>query len=41
MVYRIYVEKKEELKNDARALKNEVNEFLGINSLKDVRILNV
>jgi len=41
MVYRIYVEKKDELKNDARALKSEVNEFLGINSLTDVRILNV
>ena len=41
MVYRVYVEKKEELKNDARALKSEINEFLGINSLTDVRILNV
>ena len=41
MVYRIYVEKKEELKNDARALKSEINEFLGITSLTDVRILNV
>ena len=41
MVYRIYVEKKEELKNEARALKSEVNEFLNISSLTDVRILNV
>ncbi len=40
MVYRIYVEKKTGLDNEARALKNEISQFLGINSVERVRILN-
>ena len=40
MVYRIYVEKKPGLDNEARALKNEISAFLGIKSVERVRILN-
>ena len=40
MVYRIYVEKKEELANEARALLSEARDFLGITNLTGVRILN-
>ena len=40
MVYRIYVEKKCGLDNEARALKNEISTFLGIKSVEKVRILN-
>ena len=40
MVYRIYVEKKEELANEARELAGEARDFLGILSLEKVRILN-
>ena len=40
MVYRIYVEKKEELANEARELAGEARDFLGIRSLEKVRILN-
>ncbi len=40
MVYRVYVEKKQELANEAKALCNEVKEFLGIAELKGVRLLN-
>ena len=40
MVYRIYVEKKQGLDNEAVALKNEISAFLGINSVKNIRILN-
>ena len=40
MVYRIFVEKKKELAGEARALLSDVNSFLGISALKDVRILN-
>ena len=40
MVYRVYVEKKKELAHEAKALLGEIREFLGITSLKDVRILN-
>ena len=40
MVYRIYVEKKEELANEARELAGEARDFLGIQSLEKVRILN-
>ena len=40
MVYRIYVEKKSGLENEARALHSEILEFLGIKSVEKIRILN-
>ena len=40
MVYRIYVEKKEGLQNEARALESEISAFLGIKSVEKVRIIN-
>ena len=40
MVYRIYVEKKEELANEARSLLSELRGLLGITALESVRILN-
>ncbi len=40
MVYRIYVEKKEGLQNEANSLLSEIKTFLGINSIEKVRILN-
>ena len=40
MVYRVYVEKKKELANEARALLSDIKELLGINSVEDVRLLN-
>ena len=40
MVYRIYVEKKSGLDNEARALLSEISAFLGIKSVEKIRILN-
>ena len=40
MVYRIYVEKKQGLQNEANALLSEIKTFLGINTIEKVRILN-
>ena len=40
MVYRIYVEKKKGLDNEARALKNDLRELLGLKGLEEVRLLN-
>ncbi len=40
MVYRIYVEKKAGLDNEAVSLKSEISAFLGISSVERVRILN-
>ncbi len=40
MVYRVYVEKKPELANEAHALVKEAHEFLGIAALDAVRLLN-
>ena len=40
MVYRIFVEKKPALANEAKALLSELRSMLGIKSLEDVRILN-
>lgn len=40
MVYRIFVEKKKELANEASALLNDAKHLLGITALEDVRILN-
>ena len=40
MVYRIYVEKREGLRNEAAALLSDINSLLSIRSVKDVRIIN-
>ena len=40
MVYRVYVEKKKELANEARNLFNEIKNLLFIDGLKDLRIMN-
>ena len=40
MVYRIFVEKKPGLDNEAQALLNEARSLLGIGSLERVRLLN-
>ena len=40
MVYRIYVEKKSGLDNEAVALKSEISTFLGIKSVERVRVIN-
>ncbi len=40
MVYRIYVEKQKGLDNEARGIKNEIIELLGIKALEDVRLIN-
>ena len=40
MVYRVYVEKKKELANEAKALLNDARSLLGIKELSDVRIIN-
>ena len=40
MVYRVYVEKKKELANEARNLFNEIKNLLFIDSLTDLRMMN-
>lgn len=40
MVYRVFVEKKEELANEAKALFNDISTLLGIKGIEKVRILN-
>ena len=40
MVYRVFVEKKAELANEAKALLNDARNLLGITSLENVRLLN-
>lgn len=40
MVYRIYVEKKEELALEAKSLESDLKSLLGIKSIKNLRILN-
>ena len=40
MVYRIYVEKKPGLANEAAALKSDAKTLLGISRLEDVRVIN-
>ena len=40
MVYRIYVEKREGLENEARAAFAELSGLLGIRALRGVRLLN-
>ena len=40
MVYRVFVEKREGLQNEAKALLSEINDLLSIKSLTDVRVIN-
>ncbi len=40
MVYRVYVEKKEALANDAKALLSDIRLLLGIENLKSLRLIN-
>ena len=40
MVYRVFVEKKQELANEAKALLSDARTLLGITALEDVRVLN-
>ena len=40
MVYRIFVEKKKELANEAKALLSDARNLLGISNLEDVRVIN-
>ncbi|MBE6041318.1 MAG: phosphoribosylformylglycinamidine synthase [Clostridiales bacterium] len=40
MVYRVYVEKKEGLANEAAGLRNDARTLLGISSIENVRIIN-
>ena len=40
MVYRIFVEKKEELANEAKALLSELKNVVGIEGLESVRLIN-
>ena len=40
MVYRIFVEKKPDLANEARALLSDIRDFLGVKALTNVRIAN-
>ncbi len=40
MVYRIFVEKKKELANEAKSLLKDINGLLQISSVKDVRVIN-
>ncbi|MBR3594369.1 MAG: phosphoribosylformylglycinamidine synthase [Clostridia bacterium] len=40
MVYRVFVEKKKELANEAKALLSDAKTLLGIEALEDIRILN-
>ena len=40
MVYRIYVEKKKELANEAAALLADIRGLLQINGVTDLRIIN-
>ncbi len=40
MVFRVFVEKKKELANEAKGLLAEANNLLGISNLKDVRVIN-
>ena len=40
MVYRVYVEKKRALADEAKSLKNDLKTLLGISALEDVRVIN-
>ena len=40
MVYRVFVEKKEGLANEAAGLRSEAKNLLGIDTLENVRLFN-
>ena len=40
MVYRVYVEKKKELANEAKGLLSNINGLLQIKTVTDVRVIN-
>ena len=40
MVYRVFVEKKKELANEASSLLSDARLLLGIKALEDVRVIN-
>ena len=40
MVYRVFVEKKPELANEAKALFSEITTILGIKNLEKIRVIN-
>ena len=40
MVYRVYVEKKQEFNSSSAALKKELSDVLGVKGISDIRILN-
>ena len=40
MVYRVFVEKREAVANEAKALLSEIKTFLGISSVEKIRIFN-
>ena len=40
MVYRVFVEKKKELAQEAKSLLGEARDLLGIKNLTDVRVIN-
>ena len=40
MVYRVFVEKREAVENEAKALLSEIKTFLGIRSVEKIRIFN-
>ena len=40
MVYRVYVEKKPQLANDAKSLLSDIRLLLGIENLKNLRLIN-
>ena len=40
MVYRVFVEKKKELANEAKSLLGDARTLLGIKNLEDVRVIN-
>ena len=40
MVYRIFVEKKEGLENEAKGLLSEAKNLLGIKSMENIRLFN-
>ena len=41
MVYRVYVEKKKELANEAKSLRTDIRHLLQIKNLTDVRVINL
>ena len=40
MVYRVFVEKREGLAHEATSLAQDIRAFLGVNALKELRVIN-